>query len=44
MAALYAYPDQAAVNRPVPKSKIYAHARPTRWIKDAFVAEIDQIV
>jgi hypothetical protein len=42
--ALFAYPQQAGVHRPVPKNKIYAHARPPRRIKDTFAAQIEQIV
>lgn len=42
--ALFAYPKQAEFNRVLPKSKIYEHARPSRSIKERFVAEVDQIV
>jgi len=41
---LFAYPKQAEFNRVLPKSKIYEHARPSRSIRERFVAEIDQIV
>jgi hypothetical protein len=43
-AALFAYPKQAEFNRVIPKSKIYEHARPSRSIRERFVAEVDQIV
>lgn len=43
-AVLFAYPKQAEFNRVLPKSKIYDHARPSRSIKERFVAEVDQIV
>lgn len=42
--ALFLYPKQAEFNRALPKNKIYEHARPSRSIRDRFVAEIDQIV
>jgi len=42
--ALFAYPKQAEFNRVLPKSKIYEHARPSRSVRERFVAEIDQIV
>jgi len=41
---LFAYPKQAAFNRVLPKSKIYAHAKPSRSVRERFVAEVDQIV
>lgn len=42
--ALFAYPKQCEFNRILPKSKIYEHARPSRSIRERFVAEVDQIV
>lgn len=42
--AMFDYPPHAAVNRPLPKSKIYAHAKPTRRIQNLFVDEVDQLV
>lgn len=42
--ALFAYPKQAEFNRVLPKSKIYEHARPSRSVRERFVAEVDQIV
>ena len=41
--ALFAYPEKAAFNRVVPKSKVYEHAKPTRALRDRFVAEVEQI-
>ena len=41
--ALYAWPAQAAVNRPVPKTKIYAHAKPSAALRALFVEQIDSI-
>lgn len=41
---LFAYPQQAEFNRVLPKSKIYEHARPSRSVRERFVAEVDQIV
>ena len=42
--ALLAWPRQAEVHKPVPKSKIYAHAHPSRAVRERFVSEVDQIV
>ena len=41
--ALFAWPSQAAVGRPVAKSKIYAHAKPTAALRALFVAQVDSI-
>ena len=41
---MFAYPKQAEFNRPVPKSKIYAHARPSKRIKELFVAQVGEIL
>jgi hypothetical protein len=43
-SALFNYPQQAAFNRPLPKSKIYAYAKPSRSIRERFVDEVDQII
>lgn len=43
-AALFAWPAQAAVGRVVPKTKIYAHARPGAALRNLFVAQVEQIV
>ena len=42
-SALFTYPKQAAFNRVLPKSKIYAYAKPSRSIRERFVDEVDQI-
>jgi hypothetical protein len=42
--SLYSYPGQAEFNRVLPKSKIYEHGKPTRAVRDGFVAQINQIV
>lgn len=42
--ALFVYPKQAEFNRVLPKNKIYEHARPSRSVRERFVAEVDQIV
>ena len=42
--ALFAYPKQAAFQRVVPKTKIYEHAKPSRAVRERFVAEVSQIV
>lgn len=41
---MFAYPRQAEFNRVLPKSKIYAHAKPGRVVKDLFVSQIGEIV
>lgn len=41
--ALFAWPPQAAVGRPVAKSKIYAHAKPTAALRALFVEQVDSI-
>lgn len=40
---LFAWPAQAAVARPLPKTKIYEHARPGAALRSLFVAQVDQI-
>lgn len=40
---MFAYPKQAEVNREVPKVKLYAHGKPTKRVKDLFVAQVDEI-
>lgn len=39
----YTFPDNALVNRPIPKTKFYEHASISRSVKDAFVSQIQQI-
>ena len=41
--AQFAWPAQAAVNRPVPKTKIYAHAKPTASVRALFVEQVESI-
>lgn len=41
---LVAYPEQARFGRVVPKTKIFAHARPSRTLRDRFAREVAQIV
>ncbi len=41
---MFAYPKKAEFNRVLPKSKIYAHARPGKAVKDLFVSQIGEIV
>lgn len=41
---MFAYPKQAEFNRPVPKTKIYAHARPSKRVKELFVAQVGEII
>lgn len=42
--SLFAYPKQAEFNRVLPKSKIYEHGKPSRAVRNLFVAQIGQIV
>jgi hypothetical protein len=41
--ALFAWPSQAAVGRPVAKTKIYAHAKPTAALRALFVEQVESI-
>lgn len=41
---IFIYPSQALYNRPVPKTKIYAHARPRKSVKEKFVAQVGEII
>lgn len=41
---LFAYPTQAAFNRVLPKNKIYEHGKPSRAVRDCFVAQVHQIL
>lgn len=41
--ALFAWPSQAAVGRPVAKSKIYAHAKPTAALRALFVEQVESV-
>jgi len=43
-SGLFLYPKQAAFGRVLPKTKIYEHAKPSRAVRDRFVAEVNQIV
>lgn len=44
MMKMFAYPKQAEFNRVVPKNKIYAHAKPSKRVKELFVAQVGEIV
>jgi hypothetical protein len=44
VAALFAYPEQAAFDRVVPKSKIYAYGKPGTRVRELIVSQVDQIV
>ena len=41
---IFNYPPKALFNRSVPKTKIYAHARPRKSVKEKFVAQVSEIV
>ncbi|MGZ8181830.1 MAG: DUF4391 domain-containing protein [Methylobacter sp.] len=42
--ALFHYPKQAAFERPLPKNKIYEHAKPSSAVREQFVTQVDKIV
>jgi hypothetical protein len=42
--ALFHYPKQAAFERPLPKNKIYEHAKPSSSVREQFVRQVDKIV
>lgn len=41
---MFDYPKQAELDRILPKTKIYAHARPSRALRERFTAQIGEIV
>ena len=41
---MFAYPQQAAYGKVLPKNKIYQHARPTRRVQQLFVDQVKRIV
>jgi hypothetical protein len=41
---MFSYPSKAEFNRTLPKSKIYAHAKPGKAVKNLFVSQIEEIV
>lgn len=41
---MFEYPERARKDRILPKNKIYENARPTRSVRERFVAQVDQIV
>ena len=41
---MFSYPKQAEFNRVLPKSKIYAHAKPSKSVKELFVSQIEEII
>lgn len=41
---MFAYPQQSAFGKVLPKSKIYQHARPTRRVQQFFVDQVSRIV
>lgn len=41
---MFQFPEQTTVNRVLPKTKIYDKARPTKAVRELFVAEVEQIV
>jgi hypothetical protein len=42
--ALFNFPKPAVFERVLPKSKIYAHSKPTSAVKELFVKQVDKIV
>jgi hypothetical protein len=41
---MFTYPKQAEFNRIVPKTKIYAHAKPSARVKELFVVQVGEIL
>lgn len=41
---MFAYPAKALFNRPVPKTKLYANAKPTKAVKEKFISQIKEII
>lgn len=41
---MFIYPEKAAFNRVLPKTKIYSNAKPSKPIKEKFVSQISEIV
>jgi len=41
---MFANPKQAEFNRVVPKNKIYAHAKPSKRVRELFVSEVGEIL
>ena len=41
---MFSYPKQAEFNRVVPKNKIYAHAKPSKRVRELFVSEVGEIL
>jgi hypothetical protein len=41
---LFCFPPQTAFGKSVPKSRIYAHAAPSRRVRDLFVSQVSEIV
>lgn len=41
---MFIYPPKSAFNKALPKTKIYANAKPTKGVKDKFVSQISEIV
>lgn len=41
---MFTFPPQTAFGKPVPKSRIYTHAAPSRRVRDLFVSQLSEIV
>lgn len=41
---MFTFPPQAKVDRPIPKTRIYDRARPTKAVRERFVREVESIV
>lgn len=41
---MFVYPKQAEFNRVVPKTKIYAHGKVSRRVRDLFVAQVGEVL
>jgi len=44
MAELIDFPAKAIFGRVLPKEKVYAHAKPTKTVRDKFVTQVSKIV
>ena len=41
---MFAFPPQTIFGKPIPKSRIYTHAAPTRRVRDLFVSQLSEIL
>lgn len=41
---MFSFPPQTAFGKPIPKSRIYTHAAPSRRVKELFVSQLSEII